>query len=137
MNEGNVTQFTTADFLDQCLAVRRMAAHQSGGNLQVFLLRSFAGPQHALQATRVRRKRLLHEHVQTLVHGVVKVDTPEPRMGCQHGNVARLQAIDRLAIRIEADELPIGRHVDLVSQLGRQRFVRGPEPILQDIGHGE
>ena len=41
----------------------------------------------------------------------------EGRVAGQHGHVAGPQAVDRLAVGVEADEPPLRRHVDLVGEL--------------------
>ena len=114
-----------------------MAAHQPGGDLEVLLLRRFAGPDDPLHAARIGREILLHEHVDALLHRVLQVRRTEAGVRGQHGHVARPQAVDRLAVGVEAQEPPFRRHVDPVAQQVAQRLVRLFEPVRAEIGHGD
>ena len=117
VDHEHVAQLAVADLLDQGLAVGRMAAHQPGGDLEVLLFGPLAGAEHPLQPARVGREPLLHEHVDALVDGVVEMDAAEAVVRGQHGDVAGPEAVDRLAIGVEADEAPLGRDVDRVAEL--------------------
>lgn len=47
-------RFTVTHLLDECLASRRMAAHQAAGDLQILSLRPLAGAKHSFQPAGVR-----------------------------------------------------------------------------------
>ena len=114
-----------------------MAAHQSGGDLEVLLLRRLAGPQNLPHAARIGGEALLHEDVHALLDRVVQVRRAEAGVRGQQGHVARPQAVDGLAIGVEAEELPLLGHVDLLAELLAQRLVRGLQAILEQVGHGD
>ena len=126
-DELDLAHRAVADLLDQRLAGGGMAAHQAGGDLEVLLLRRLAGPENPLDAARIGREVLLHEHVDALLHGILEVRRAEGGVRGQHGHVARPQAVDRLAVGVEAQEPPLRRHVDLVAeQLGQGLVRSGP-----------
>ena len=81
-------------------------------------------------------ERLLHEHVHAFVDGIVEMNSSKAGMGCQHGHITRSETIDRHAVSIESDELPLGGDVDLVTEAIGQGFVRRLQAIFQNIGHG-
>ena len=60
--------------------------------------------------------RLLHEDVQALLDRVGELDPAERRRRGEDDDVAGLQAIHRLLVGVEADELAVLRHVDLVAE---------------------
>ncbi len=112
-----------------------MAAHQAGGDLEVFLFRRLRGLDDPPDRRRIGGERLLHEHVDAFFHGVFQLLRTPARIAGQHGDVAGTQAVDRLAIGVEADEPPLRRHVDLVGILLAQGRVRRGQPFLEQVGH--
>jgi len=101
-DELDLAHGALANLMDQGLARRRMAGHESGGDLEVLLLCGFTGPKDALDTARVRRKILLHENVHAFVHRILEVRRAERCVRGQHRHVAWPQAIDRVPIGIEA-----------------------------------
>ncbi len=83
-------------------------------DLQVLLLGDLGGLQPAAHGWAVGGERLLHEDVDALVDGVFELHRAEGGVCGQQHHVARPQAVDRLLVGVEAHELPLGRHVDLV-----------------------
>ena len=61
--------------------------------------------------------RLFHEDIQALLDRIGEVNPAESRRRGEDGHVARLQAIHRLLVGVEADELAVGRHVDFGADL--------------------
>jgi len=55
--------------------------------------------------------------VNAFLDGIVKLRGTESGVAGQHRHVAGAQAVDRLAIGVEPDELPVRRDVDLVAEL--------------------
>ena len=84
----------------------------------------------------IDRDRLLHENVDALLDGIAEVDPAKARGRGKNGHVARLQAVDRLLVGVQSDELAIVGHVDLMAQLLLQILVTAREPVLEGIGHG-
>ncbi len=94
-----------------------MAAHEAGADLEVLLLRRLARPEDALDAAGIRREILLHEDVDALLHGVLKVRPAEGAVRRQDGDIAGPQAVDRVPVGIETQEPPLGRRIDPIAQL--------------------
>jgi len=115
-----------------------MAAHDAAANLEVLLLGPLARPDHPLQAARIGGERLLHEHVDASLDGVVEVDLAECRVRREQRHVAGAgaEAIDGLPVGVEAQELPLGRDIDLVGMPLAERLVRSAELVLEQVGHG-
>ena len=132
-----------------------MAAHQAHGDLEV-LGRSLLGQlEHAAGSGAVGRDRLFHEHVETLLDGIGKMDPAERQRRGKNGHVARLEAIHRVLVAVKADEPALRRHIHLVNMLvawagavggvrlgvglfgrGDEALVAGIEFVGEDIGHG-
>ena len=113
-----------------------MAAHQAHAHLEVLLRRLLGQREHLARGGAVDRDRLLHEDVQALLDGVGEVDPAEGRRRGEDRHVARLQAVHRLLVGVEADELAVLGHVDLVGELLLQLRVAAVEAVLEDVGHG-
>ena len=113
-----------------------MTAHQAGGDLQVLLLGRLAGPDEPPDADRVRGETLFHEHVHALLHRVFQMDRAERGVRRQQSNVARTQAVDRLAVGVETHELPVGGHVNRRPELAGRPAARAVDARLEQIGHG-
>ena len=107
------------DLLDGLFQRLVVAAHQAAGDLEVLLLGLLAGLEHAADAGGVDGERLLHEHVAALRHGVFHVDRPEGRGRGQQHDAAGADAVDGLLVGVEAEELAVGRHVDLWANAAR------------------
>jgi len=114
-----------------------MAAHQAGRDLQVLLLGFLARPDDPLDPGRIGSETLLHEHVHALLHGIFQMDRPKARMGCQQGHIAGLQAVDRFAVGVEAQELPLRGNVDRRAELAGQAPQRGVQTRLENVGRGD
>ena len=94
-----------------------VAAHQADADLEVLLHRFLGQLEHLPRGRAVDRDRLLHEDVQALLDGVGEVHPAEGRRRGEDRDVARLQTVHRLLVAVEADELAILGHVDLVAEL--------------------
>ena len=114
-----------------------MPAHQAGANLEVLLLGSFPGAEDALDAARVGREILLHEDVDAFLHCILQVRRAESGVRGQHGDVAGPQAINGMAVGIEAQETALGRHVNPLAQRLGQGVVGLINLLLPDVGHGD
>ena len=132
----DLAQRVVADALDQRLACGRVSAHDARRDFQVLLLCRFAGLEDPLAATRIRREGFLHEHMDAFFHRVLDVHRTERRVRGAQRHVARTQAVDGMTVGIEAQEATFGRHVDARGVLFAQGFVRGAQPVFEQIGHG-
>ena len=83
---------------------------QADADLQVLLLGFFGRGQHAAHAGRIGGHRLLHEHVLAGVHGVLEVLRPKARRSGEQHDID--PAVDRFAIGIEPEELPLLGYVE-------------------------
>ena len=113
-----------------------MAGHQAHAHLEVLRRRLLGQLEHPAGGRAVDRDRLLHEDVEALLDGVGEMDPAEGRRRGEDRDVARLQAIHRLLVGVEADELAVLGHVDLVGELLLQVAVAALQPVLEDVGHG-
>ena len=110
--------------------------HQSHAHLEVLRRRLFGQFEHLAGRRTIGRQRLLHEDVQPLLDGVGEMHPAERQRRGEDRDVARLQAVHRLLVGVEADELAILRHVHLVAELLLDVPIAAVEAILEDIGHG-
>ena len=113
-----------------------VAAHQADADLEALLLRLLAQGHHPAGRRPIDGDRLLHEGIDSLLDGVGEVHPAEGRRGGQDHHVARLEAVHGLLVAVEADELAILGHVDLVAVGLLQLVVAVVEPILEHVGHG-
>jgi hypothetical protein len=94
-----------------CFLIGRIVmALQAHGHLKVLLFRRFSRSEHPAHARRVGRHRLLHEDVFAGAHGVLEMLRTKRRWPRDQDNVRA--GVDCFAIRIEADEAPLGRYLD-------------------------
>ena len=114
-----------------------MARHQADAHLEVLGRRLLAQLEHPARGRAVGRHRLFHEDVQALLDGVAEMHPAEGQRRGEDGDVARLQAIHRLLVGVETDELAILGHVDLVGELLLELLVAAAEAVLEDVGHGD
>ena len=98
------------DAVEQLAAGLAVAAHQADADLEVLLLGLFAQGEHLARASGPStRDRLFHEDVEALLDGVGEVHPAEGRRRGEDHHVARLQAVHRLLVAVEADELAVLR----------------------------
>ena len=95
----------------------------------------FGRLEHPADARRVDRERLLHEDVDALADGVLEMRRAEGGLRGQEHDVAGPEAVDRLAVGVEPDEAPLGRHVDLVLERFEVLEAR-LDAVLEQVGHG-
>ena len=116
-----------------------MPAHEADADLEILLDRLFAEFKHLLRRGAVGRERLLHEDVETLLDGVGEMGCAEGQRRGQDHDVAGLEAVHRVFVRIEANELAVGGHVHRLGDVAvvLHRFEAGVEPILEGVGHGD
>ncbi len=98
----------------------------------ILMFRFFAASpacQDAAAAGRVGREALLHEHVHALLHRVLDLHGAAVGVGREHGHVARPQAVDRVAIRVEPGETAVGGDVDPIGELLLQHVVSALEHV--------
>ena len=136
-NELDWPQLAVADPLDELLPVPGMAGHEAGGDLEILFFRRLARLDDPSHARRVAREGLFHEDVHALLDCVLQLHRAESGVAGEHRNIARTQAVDRLAVRIEAHEPPILRHVHPIGVLRAQALVGVGQTICIQVGHGD
>ena len=63
------------------------------------------------------------------------MDRAETERRGKQRDIARLQTIDRLFVRVETDKPAFGGHIDLAAKLLLDVGVAGIETILEGVGH--
>ena len=116
-HRDDVADFAVLDALVQFLQCPAVTGHQAHAHLEVLGHRLLAELEHPAGSRAVGRQRLLHEDVQALLDGVGKMHPAERQRRGEDRNVARLQAIHRLLVAVETDELALLGHVHLVGEL--------------------
>ena len=112
-----------------------MAAHQAGRDLEILLFGGLAGAEDLLHAARIGGEVLLHEHVDALFDCVLKMGCAKAGVCGEHGDIARLQAVDRMAVGVEAHELPFLGDVDLVAEQIGRALLPQRNLIGDQVGH--
>ena len=114
----DIADLAVLDALRERLAGPAVADHQSHADLQVLLDRLVGQRQHLAGGRAIDGGRLLHEDVDALFDGVAKMRPAKRRRRAQDRHVARLKAIDGVAIGVEAEELPVlGGNGKLLAQV--------------------
>ena len=93
-----------------------MPAHQARGDFQVLLLRGFPSPDDAFDPAGISREIFFHENVDAYLDRVFQMRRAKRRVGREHGDVARTQAIDGMPISVKPEEPAILGHIDAVAQ---------------------
>ena len=89
--------------------------------LRFFAVACFGQLEHSARGRPVRGQRLFHENVQPLLDRVGEMHPAKRQRRGEDRDVARLQAIHRLLVGVEADELALLGHVDLFAECCFQR----------------
>jgi len=110
----DIADRAVVDALDHLLAGLGVPPHKPRTDLESLLLGFLGGFQQPAHAGRVGGERLLHEHVDALLHRVFEMRRAEGGKGREQHHVARTQAVDGLLVGVEAQEAAFGRHRDLV-----------------------
>ena len=135
----DVADLAALDAVEQLLAGLAVPAHQADADLQVLLDRLLGQRQHLPRGRAVDGDRLLHEDVQALLDRVGEVDPAEGRRRGEDDDVAGLQAVHRLLVAVEADELLVFLDQQLVAaaELLVELVVAVLELGVEDVGHGD
>jgi hypothetical protein len=120
---------------DRLLAGLRVAPHKADADLQVLPLGKLGGLEPPPDVRCIGRERLLGKDVDALAHGVLEHHRAEGRVRRQEHHVAGAEAIDRLAVRVEADELPLRRHVDFLGGDVLEVLEAALQTLLEQVGH--
>ena len=134
---NEVADFAVLDALKKFLQRPAVTRHQADGHLEVFLLRFLSELEHPARGRAIHGDGLFHKHVQALPDGVSEVDPTKRRRRRENDNVARLQAVHRLLVGVETDELAILRDIDLIFAVPLHLVVTSLEPVIEHIGHGD
>ena len=128
--------------IDRLVVHRAVVPLQADADLEVLLLRGLGRLEHPPHARRVDGDRLLHEHVLALLDGVLEVLGPEARRRRVDDDVDA--GVDDLPVRVEADVLVLGRHLEALAVLERsvlslfgEARVAVLQPVLERVGHGD
>ena len=135
-HEHDVADFAVLHALVQFLEMPRVAGHEADANLQILRLRLIGEFKHPAAGGAVRRDRFFHEHIETLLDGVLEMHPAKRERRREDRNIAALHRIHRLLVTIEADELLVLGHIDEIAELVLQFLVTSIEPVLEDVHHG-
>ena len=124
------------DPLGQLLHRTAVPRHQPDADLEVFLTRLFGEFQHLAGRRAVRGQWLFHEDVEPLLDGVAEMQPAKSQRRGEDRNVARLQAVHRLLVGVEADELTLLGHIDPIAERPLDVAIAAVEAILEYVGHG-
>ena len=131
-----IADFAVVDAIGHLLERPAVTGHQSHAHLEVLRHRIFGQLEHPARRRTIRRQRLFHEDVQALADGVAEMHPAKSQRRGKDRHVARLQAIHRLLVGVEADELPLVRHVDPIAELLLQGAEAAVEAVLEGVAHG-
>ncbi len=104
----HITDQSLMNLFDRLLQGRVMTAHQTARDLQILGLGGLPGLDHSSDSRGIHRERFFHEHMATFGDGILEVQGPKGRWRGKDHRIAGVERIDRFAIAIEADELPVG-----------------------------
>ncbi len=116
-----------------------MPAHQAHADLQVALDRLGRQVEHLAGARAVDGRRLFHEDIEVLGNCIAELNPAKRGRGRQQHDVSRLEAVHRLLVTVEADELAVIGDVDLqvTFAVGFEVLVTVGELLGEDVGHGD
>jgi hypothetical protein len=98
-------------------------------------MRSKSSPR--AEAGAVHGCGLLHEDIEALLNSVVKLGPAERRRRGHDRHVARLEAVQRFLVGIEADKTPAFGHSGAIGELLAEILVAGSKPVGKYVGHGD
>ena len=128
--------FAVLDALVQFLERATVAGHQSHSYFEILRCRLLGEREHPAGGRTIRRQRLFHEDVEPLLNGVSKMDPAKRQRRGKDRNVAGFQAVHRLLVSVEPDELAVLGHIHQLGVLPFQSVVTALEPVIEDVGHG-
>ena len=132
----HVADRAVVDAVDHFLPRLRVSPHEADTDLEVLLLGQFGGLHPAPHGRSVGRKRLLREDVDTLLHGVFEIHRAKGGVGRQQHDIAGPQAVDRLLVGVEPDELSFRRaRPTCCGKLSLERIETPLQAIVEQIGH--
>lgn len=114
-----------------------MTTHQTAAHLEILLFGDLAQTQNFARPPRIGSERFFHKDVDALLDRVGDMGGPEGRMRGLDHDVARTQAVDRLAIGVEPQKTPLRRHVHLRAEFLAQLLMGARLFVLENIGHGK
>src|SRR4051794_18588913 len=128
----DIANLSPLDPVEKLLPRLAVPAHQPDANLEVFLDRLLAQGQHPARGGTVNGDGLLHEDMESLLDGVGEVDPAKRRWRGEDHNIARLQAIHGLTIRVEANEFLVVVNAELfaTTKVLVERLVAGVELVV-------
>ena len=113
--QDEVADLAVLDPIEQLLPRRRSAGTSGRRRPSGSSSRDSLGQgQHLARGGAVDRGGLFHEDVQPLLDRVGEMDPAEGRRRGHDHDVAGPEAVHRFLVAVKADELAVGRHVDLV-----------------------
>src|SRR5581483_12253572 len=99
--------FTVLNAFLQLLEGAAVTGHQSYSHLQVLLRRCFRELEHPPGSRAVRRQRLFHEDIQVFLNGISEMHPAKRQRRRENRDVSGLEAVHRLLITVEPDELAL------------------------------
>ena len=124
------------ELIQQFPAGFAVAAHQPDADLQILLLGQLGQREQPARARAIDGRRLFHEDVESLFDGIREVDSTKCTRRRENHHVARVEAVHGLLISVEANELALLGHIDLLRILLLDAFITAGQSLRKYIGHG-
>jgi hypothetical protein len=113
-----------------------VAAHEAGGDLEVFGGGEFAGFEDPAYAWGIDGEGFFHEDMDAFVDGVFEVQGAEGGWGGEEDDIIFIERVDGFFEAIEAGELAFRGGVDLLGEAFPELGVGGLDFTGEDIGEG-
>ena len=130
-----VADLAVLNALLQFLQGPAVTGHQPHADLQVLGRRLLGQREHPPAGRTIGGERLLHEHIETLLDGILEMNPAKRQRRGEDGHVALLQGIHRVLVAVEADEFLVIRHIDHFAVPLLQFAVAVLELVLEHIDH--
>ena len=133
--QNYIADFAVLDAFSQLFESPAVTGHQPYANLEVLGLGLFGKLKHPPAGWAVNCDRLFHKDVKAFLYRVGEMYPAKSRRRCEDCDIARAQAIHRVLVSIEANELAVLRHIHLIGKIFLQVIITAFKAILEYVGH--